>query len=198
MKAYKKGFTFIELIISSLILALILVSLYLAFNTGMFGYRHISDTLNISHSALKSIESINNDLRNSFAYRSERPGLSGTKNELEFFTLDDIFRQGAKNQDYVLVSYKLDNGLLLRSLRRNKDCLRDNASTQSSVLCRTVKDIEFSYAFFNQQTHLLEWKPEWQSNQTLPAAVKVALNLTGRRDPGQGFERTIYIPLSGQ
>lgn len=191
-----KGFTFIELVISSAIFGLIMVGLYFAFSTGMFGYRHIADSLNVSYRALKAMETMNADLRNSFAYLPEKPLFSGNKTQVRFFTLEDTFRQGTKHQDYALVSYSVDRGMLLRLVLRNQDSMRNNTSVNGPAICSAVKDIAFSYADFDAQADVLEWKDAWEANQTLPVAVKVTLSLTGSKESQNNFERTVLLPAA--
>ncbi|MCX5715091.1 MAG: prepilin-type N-terminal cleavage/methylation domain-containing protein, partial [Candidatus Omnitrophica bacterium] len=63
-----KAFSLVELLIASAIFAVVMVSIYSAFRTGIFGYKNIRENIEIYQSARFILERINLDLRNAFAY----------------------------------------------------------------------------------------------------------------------------------
>lgn len=193
--SHKSGFTLVELMVSSAIFGLILFSLYYTFNAGMFGCKHIGETIDISYGALRAFEEANSDLRNSFAYfPGGRANFSGTENNMTFFSIGG---SGRERGDLTLVSYAVRDGRLLRLLKRNKGCF--SAQTSTEILCYGVNGINLSYADYNREKRLLQWKQTWEGSQTMPSAVRIVLDLAGSRQGlEQSFERTVYLPLSSQ
>lgn len=192
-----KSFTLIELLIASSILIVIMLTLYISFNTGIFGYRHIEGTLATAQTAIKVLERINLDLRNSFVYSSNETKFTGSKDEMGFLTLVDTFREGKKAQDYAFISYKLEENNLLRLCRRNQESLNDNSETEPKILASNIKEIVFSYGYLDTKNQILEWKDTWDDPVLLPEAVKVNLSIKneiGRNNAEQDFERIIFLP----
>lgn len=189
-----RSFTLLELVITSSILMLIMLGLYVSFNAGIFAYRHIEGVLDTAQTALKTLEHINSDLRNSFAYSTDEPKFTGSKNEISFLTLVDTFREDKKAQDYAFVLYKLEENNLLRLCRRNQESLNDKIEISPKILAPNVEEIVFSYGYFNPEKQTLEWK---DAPDIFPVAVKVSLtikNKVGRdNEAGQNFERIIFF-----
>ncbi len=188
MNSKNKSFTLIELLITSSIFMVVMLTVYISFNTGIFGYRNIEGTLSVSQTATKVLERINLDLRNSFAYSTDETKFSGSKNEISFLTLA---------QDYAFISYKLEENNFLRLCRRNQESLNDNSETEPKILASNLKEIVFSYGYVDPQSQILEWKDTWDDPILLPAAVKVNLSIKneiGRNSAEQDFERIIFLP----
>ncbi len=188
MNSQNKSFTLIELLIASSIFMVVMLTVQISFNTGIFGYRNIEGTLTVAQAATKVFERMNLDLRNSFAYSTDETKFSGGKNEISFLTLA---------QDYAFISYKLEENNLLRLCRRNQESLDDKIEIKPKILASNLKEIVFSYGFLDTKKQILEWKDAWDDPVLLPAAVKVNLtikNEIGRTNAEQNFERIIFLP----
>ncbi len=194
------SFTLIELLIASSISIAIMITLYLSFNAGIFGYRRIEEVLTTSQVAVKVLGRINLDLRNSFAYSVSEAGFEGNKDEIVFFTLVDTFRENKTAQDYASVSYGLEGDKLLRSCRRNQDSLSNKTKTKAQILAPDLEGIFFSYGEINPEKQILEWKDAWNRTSPLPVAVKVILTIKNKvkqdKEMKQDFERIIFLPLT--
>lgn len=191
-----RSFTLIELLIASSIFIIIMVTLYLSFNTGLFGYKRIEDALFSSSTALRALGRINLDLRNSFAYSDNETKFQGNENEISFLTLLDAFRDDKITQDYAFISYNLEGNKLLRLCRRNQDSLNEKADMKSQILASDIEKIIFSYGHYDSGKHTLEWEDKWNETAGLPAAVKIILTVK-KNETGCDFERMIYLVLGG-
>lgn len=181
----KNGFTLIEVLIAASITVIILVGVYGAFSSGIFGYRNIESNLATTQAAIKVFERINLDLRNSFAYSSDRAGFEGNESEMRFFTLTDAFS---------FVSYSLEDDKLMRLCRKNQKALNIDSEIKPVVLGTNATELVFSYGYLNPETNVLEWKEEWKEMCLLPLAVKVKLVI--KHKTTRTFERIIFLPLS--
>lgn len=195
----KRAFTLAELLIASLVLTVVMVTIYASFRTGLFGYRNIEETINTYQAARQILERLNLDLRNSFAYSGEDAKFKGTVSELSFMSLADTFSQDKITQSYSFVSYSLNGAKLTRSCRKDKDSLNEKSETQPEEMPSDIGKLEFSYGVAGDDG-ALKFQDSWaaedapQEKKKLPAAVKVKLTLRNKMQ--EEFERTIYLTLA--
>ena len=190
----KKGFTLIELLIASAILSVVLVTVYSAFRTGIFGYRNIDEVIKDNNIARLILERINTDLRNSFCYSKEESFFSGSQNEIEFLCLSDVFLKDKLVRDYSRISYKFQNNKIYRLCRSNKESLNEDFLAEPEEISSNIESLVFNYGYLNETTNLIEWKDIWQEDKkNPPQLVRVKLTLEGKRKPE--FERTIFFSL---
>jgi prepilin-type N-terminal cleavage/methylation domain-containing protein len=198
----QKAVTLIELLIVSSIFSVVMLALYTAFNTGVFGYKHIEENLDSYQAARQIINRINLDLRNSFSLSdaSGNTNFLGSPTEIGFLTLVDTFSGDNFKREYAFIAYKLEAGKLLRLCRKNTEALNNKSEIPAEEMAQGV-EIKFSYAYLPVGQKELAFKDNWGINseeekKVLPVAVKIAFSLTGIA--GQVFERTIYLPLAGE
>ena len=198
MKKYK-ALTLIELLIASSIFVVVIVTIYSAFHSGIFGYRNIEETIDTYQAARSILGRINLDLRNSLVYKDDDTKFSGSQNEICFLTLVDKFGQDRLLQELAFLSYKLEKDKLMRLCRKNQEALKENSEIQPEEMADNV-EIKFEYGYKPQGKDEIEFKTSWPSpdipdgQKLLPVAVKV--NLTVKEKGEQKFERTIYLPLA--
>lgn len=192
MKAKNQALTLIELLIASSIFTVVMLSIYLTFNTGVFGYRDINQNLDIYQAARVSLERFNLDLRNCFAYSSADTKFYGTSQGLGFLTLVNVMNDGEAMPNYASVSYSLEGGNLLRLLRKNQDALNQKSETEAQELASDVNALILSYGFMESAGDELKWKDAWEDKAALPLAVKIKLVMGAKA--GQEFVRTVYLP----
>jgi len=192
MKHAARAFTLIELLIASSIFVILMLAVYSTFNSGLFGYRNIDENINIYQTARSVLERFNRDLRNSFVYTSDDMKFSGKQNEINFLSLVDKFSSGKVMRHYAFISYKLEDGKLLRLCRFDKEALNDKSEVVYQELASNVGDFSLSYGFIEAVSQELKWKDTWDDFKSLPVVVKVKLIITGKAK--QKFERTIYLP----
>jgi prepilin-type N-terminal cleavage/methylation domain-containing protein len=204
------GFTLVELLVASSIFVVVMLTIYSAFHSGIFGYRNIEATIDTYQTARMVLERINLDLRNSFAYSQEESKFQGKNNELSFLTLVDSYQYQEDKiiqiQDYAFVSYQLETNKLMRLCRKNQEALKEEEKSeiQPEEMASGV-DIEFEYGDIytgptGQQE--IKFKKSWaveladeklaDEKRVLPQAVRVNLTIKGKAE--QNFARTIYLP----
>ncbi|MDO8662639.1 MAG: prepilin-type N-terminal cleavage/methylation domain-containing protein [Candidatus Omnitrophota bacterium] len=178
----EKAFTLIELLISIAIFAVIMVSLYSAFSTGVLGLGKIEESATASQTGYTILSRIGKDLRNSFAYSADEVKFTGKNDALTFLSL---------TPEFSWVSYSLSGDKLLRLVRINKDALKTDSETKPKVIAQNIKQIEFTYLYTDPDTKELKENDNWTDNTTLPTAVRVRLILEKKADVP--FIRTIYL-----
>lgn len=192
------AFTLVELLVASTIFAVLMISLYSAFHTGMFGYRKIEEAIDISQKAGQILERINLDLRNSFVFSKDDAKFVGHKDSLSFLTIMDVFVEDEMKPMYSFVSYGWDGKALMRSCRKDKDSLNDGSALEAEEMGAGIKETSFEYGFMTKEGKL-EWKNSWASNESesaekaiCPVAVKVKITIKDKIE--KEFERTIFFP----
>lgn len=199
MRKKNQAITLIELLIASSIFVVVVLTVYSAFHTGIFGYRSIEETTGIYQAASFVLQRINLDLRNSFAYSEEEAKFSGSKNSISFLTLVDSFIGEEIMQEYALVSYNFEGAGLTRLCLKNKECLKENPQTAPEELISDIKIEETAFAYgYMTEDGKLAWKDSWagedsgkEEKKDLPVAVKIRLILKNKIR--HEFERTIYL-----
>ena len=214
-----KALTLVELLIASSIFVVVMVTIYSAFHSGIFGYRNIEETLDVYQTARSILGRINLDLRNSFAYSEDETKFVGEKNKISFLTLVDTYRQDKIVQDYAFVFYGIgkyktflttenqlkviakrfscklgDDNKLMRLCRKNQEALKEDSEIQPEEMADNVEKLNFTYFYFDTADSKLKEKDSWDHPKNLPVAVKVSLTIKAKIE--QKFERTIYLPLA--
>jgi len=198
-----------EMIVASGMLALIMMGVYTAFHTGAFGARNIDENIGVYQRAIRVLESLDQDLRNSFSYKPDERKFSGTENSVEFLAL--VYRPGGDEQvrEFAFIRYALEQDQLKRLVLRNKESLnqenlkeeklkeeelKENSQLKPRALSDKIAELVFSYAYRNQDTKEIAWKSEWSETDKIPLAVKVKLTVKDKTI-SRDFERVIYLAL---
>ena len=205
------GFTLIELLIASAVFGAVLVSIYAAFQTGMFGYKRIDETIRVNQEARRIMERINQDLRNAFPYSEDNTAnFTGSAEEMKFFTLIDSYTQESIVKEYASVEYKITGNQLTRKCLKGRESKISNPTTLPDEMADNVEAFYLKYIEFDPAGAKKE-KDTWgQAGATedelkkIPAGVKITLTLTNflnkveelknKKKLTYTFERTIYLP----
>jgi len=189
----EKAFTLVEILIASAIFLVVVMTIYSAFHTGVFGYRNIQETIDTYQNASRFLEQLNLDLRNSFAYSKEETRFVGNKGDISFLTLVNTFTQGSISPDYALVSYKVQDNILMRLCRRNKESLNEKSEIKPEEIASDLQDLSFTYGYIDPVDKTFKFKDSWglepDEQKNFPQAVKVKLTLKNKAE----FQRTIYL-----
>ncbi|MBM3253643.1 MAG: hypothetical protein FJZ16_05285 [Candidatus Omnitrophica bacterium] len=188
-----KAFTLVELLITSLIFVVVILTIYSAFRTGIFGYRNIEGTINVYQTARLILERINLDLRNSFNYSEDETKFMGDENNLSFLSLVDTFSEDKIIQEYAFISYNLKGDKLMRLCRKNQEALNDKSRIEPEEMASNIEGITLRYGHIGTSQQQIEWKDIWNDTKASPIAIKVKLTL--RDKTRREFERMIFLPL---
>ncbi len=186
------GFTFVEILIAAVVFVILMVTVHSAFRAGVFGSRDIEENLAAYQTGRQVLERVALDLRNSFVFSRNATGFSGTTEEINFFSLINVFSQGNFSKKYAAVSYKLDGGRILRRCKTDKGVLNNMSEAPYEEFASNVDMFSFNYGEFKPLEKEISWKESWNETEALPVAVKVKLILNGRTKPK--FEKTVFFP----
>lgn len=210
MMRYRRAFTLLELMIASSVFAVIMVSIYTAFRSGIFSQRAIETRIDTYQTARAVLEQIDKDLRNCFAYqdKNETAQFNGTATEVDFLTLVDAYRTEGIVPECARISYifeaatdPLKNRLMRRS-RSNLDAFNDESDVQPEEMAAgAALGLRYGSLIKGEEDKGLQFKDSWghdaEGKKKLPQAVEVSLTITvPGRTTEQKFKRTIYLPLA--
>lgn len=190
----REGFTLVELLISSAIFLVVVLTIYSAFYTGVFGYRDIEENIETSGSAQQILERINSDLRNSVMYAQDEKQFRGAGYAISFFSLVDRFSEDSIIQEYAFISYKLEDGRLMRLCLSNQETMVGDSIESQEEVGSNIEELTFSYGYIPLEGEVIEWKDLWDDPKESPVAVKVKLSIKDKIK--QEFEQTIFLPLA--
>lgn len=194
MTKNRSAFTLVELLIASAIFLVVVLTVYSAFYTGVFGYRDIEANIDTYQSARHILERINLDLRNSVAYSQNESKFTGTNEGISFFALVDTFTEGKIMQDYAFIAYNLEDKSIMRLCLSNKEALSNSPERGPEEIGSEIEELSFSYGYISATDQSIEWKDLWDDPAALPVAVKLKLKIKDRIE--QDFGRTIFLPLT--
>ncbi|HNV23591.1 MAG TPA: type II secretion system protein [Candidatus Omnitrophota bacterium] len=175
-----KGFTLLELIISSLIFSILAVGLGATFFSGMRAWGVVKQYASDSD-ILFSLESFARELRQSMY--QEDLGFEGSLSEITFLSV--------KNDRPVIMNYSFDKTKKCikkktRSLKESDEDKEDGE--EKNILCG-IEKYELYYLIIEQKK--AQWLKEWKiENNRVPCAVKVTL-AKGTKE----FLKTVFIPV---
>ena len=185
----KKGFTLLELLVVSAVLAVVALAIYATFNSGIKIWQQMNvqaaeEDLNIFFIKFSS------DLKNSFSFN----GLNflGREDSLEFPTLVYSPRLGKKTVGQIIYSYNYTKEELQREARDYSQIYNDEKG-QLTLSLNNIGRLKFHYYVYDEDTKEYFWQDEW-FNEGLPVAVRMELELN---DGGQTkmFRKTVAIPV---
>jgi prepilin-type N-terminal cleavage/methylation domain-containing protein len=183
------GFTIIELIITTLILAVILVSIYSAFNIGIKAWKKGNEGQDIQK-IRSGLLKIQKELRASFFF-SKVP-FQGSSKEIIFpLSVPD----GDAEKVYI-ISYSVGEDANLERLMRKEEVFTERLEEAGEPIERVLfsaGSIRFEYAYrLEDGSEGYEWKDLWATSQgDLPSAVRIFFKL---KDGSEIYNKTIFIP----
>lgn len=195
------AWTLIEVLISASIAAVIIAGVYSAFQAGLVSYRRI-DAAFLPYQAARNIfNRLELDLRNSFAYTAGDSGFQAGRQNLDFYSVLDSFKEGEEIRDFCRVKYEADVGLLRRLVYAGQEAVRPNGTARTESAYK-IKEISFQYAVSTGAQKEIEWQDTWPGDASrkdrLPLAVKIKLFLevsTAGRQEALEFDKLIALPM---
>ncbi|MDD4938539.1 MAG: type II secretion system protein GspJ [Candidatus Omnitrophica bacterium] len=192
----KKGITLLELLITSSIFSVIILSLYSAMHTGIMSYNRLDSASRAYHSARLILDRLERDLSGAFIYSVDGAFFKGSVSEVEFF-------KSGPDEDLCRVRYTFNGEVLERACYHGMEALRREPEVPAEELSGNVKEIAFEYASLALNPQGRGWQKSWpQENNaseafSLPPAVKVRLLLIdpGKRKNPALLEVSRVIPL---
>jgi prepilin-type N-terminal cleavage/methylation domain-containing protein len=192
-----EGFTFIEMLIVTMMLALVSLAIYATFSNGIKIWHKVNlptpeEDVNIFFDKFSS------DLRNCFKFTGIY--FSGTKDALEFATLVSSPQLQIRTVGKVIYSYTMEDSLLAREARDYSQMYTDTQGTVAQSM-KNVKAVRFRYYYYDTGYKEYRWLDEWPKDETskeaLPLAVRVELEI-GDGVQARTFTKTVSIPAGSQ
>lgn len=196
------GFTLIEILLVTVILSIIGLSVYSAFNNGIKIWKRIARNV-IQEDVSIFFEKISHDLRNSLQYADIK--FEGTEERISFPTIIISNEQNLLKPELGCVTYFRDNKdnslnrqqINYSQLYQNARLSDGQANQLSRSLLSNLEAITFQYYYYDIETDRYYWKSIWENEEYLPLAVKIKVEFYEDKNKNEyknSFIKTIYIP----
>jgi len=172
------GFTLIEVLVATVIVSIMMGSLYLSFQTGLIAFKRTEDHLMDQREVDIFVMQLSEELRNSMPYQPEP--LIGTPLELSFPTRLRRYTSKGFEEEVSLIQYEWKSGQLIRTEQKLvKKSLKERSKTRE-VLFQNLSDFRFEYLYVTRDDEI-KWEDAWKNRPYvgLPRAVRVKLARRG-------------------
>ncbi len=183
-----RGFTLIELTISSAIIFLVSITVFSVFASGINVWRRASQARSSYGYGLRlAADKLGVELRNAFRFTTIP--FEGTEDSIAFANLVD-------NQVSRISYFVNENDILCRRTQDYSDVFKRGESGKYDLLLSDVKKLKFSYCYLDNNTGDYKWKEKWvkEEQDSIPRAVKIELTFKNKPE-GSSFAKTILIPI---
>ncbi|MCF7887457.1 MAG: type II secretion system GspH family protein, partial [Candidatus Omnitrophica bacterium] len=176
MDSKKKSFTFIELIITTVIIGLAGLAISTVFYNGIKIWRRATIDKTDTRRLLIGLEKITRRLSNSFEFSGI--DFEGEEDIIHFPTLIENDNESLFLGSVGKVTYFLDkdkNALIEQE--SNYSQIYQEKEGKSRVIIPAVSEFSLSYCYLDNATGTFMWKDSWEKEEqdTLPLAVKFKL-----------------------
>jgi len=217
-----KGFTLIEVLIVTVLVAFVLLAAYKAYMQGVLVWARAQQTSH-QEKAIMFIEKVSRELKNSFLFQPI--GFTAEEAKMSFpglilkYDWDWSSKEGEFKDDSsvtptsstalpllakITYEYKSDEETISRlqeiyaypdldELKENPDAFKKE---EPKIILKDVEKLSFSYAMTKTTTaDLLEFKNDLSVDEQnrIPYALKIELKLKSMKTP---LKRTIFIPIN--
>jgi len=195
-----KGFTLIELFISTAIMFLVAIAIYSAFANGVKVWRRANISRQLERDVNIMLTKLTRDLRNTFEF-SGIP-FEGTKSAISFPAIINSDSLSEEPQYEVgRIIYFFDEGKTALSKESKSYPLvygnEDVEDKYTTSLISDMSDLTFSYCYRDNVTGEYKWKDLWEKEEqdSIPQAVSIDFVL--KKDEGENvsFSKTIFISI---
>lgn len=194
----RKGFTFIELLVSISIFSIIIVSLYSAFRVGLSAYRKGEQIASLNQKIRLCLDSMALDLRNSYKFSDTESGFKAENNKVSFYCLKKK-RVSAKSGSFQIcrVEYSKGESQLLRGTFTSKLAFSDQAQTKAEILLDNVVNVIIEFPYKEEDKQKIVWKDYWLEKDALPLGIKINLEVSqpGNSSKLLNYTKYVYMPL---
>lgn len=189
-KGYRKGFTFIEILIVTVLLSIVSLTIFSTFNNGIKIWQRMNTEMPEEDVAL-FFEKFTVDVRNCVV--SQSIGFMGSKEKFEFCGL--VKSPHLKNASIGKVFYAYDPGhrQLTREQRDYSQLYQDEPGLSNKTLAN-VSSLKFEYYFYDEKKKEYLWKEEWLE-EYIPLAIRISFELSYGQEINL-FVKTVSIPVS--
>ncbi|MCF7875337.1 MAG: hypothetical protein K9L99_05700 [Candidatus Omnitrophica bacterium] len=196
MVGKKKSFTFIELIITTVIVGLAGLAISTVFYNGIKIWRRATVDKTDQRRLIVGLEKITRRLSNTFEF--SEIDFEGEEDIVHFPTLIKGGSEDSSLHSVGKVTYFLDKDkTALVEQETNYSQIYQEKEGKSSDLIPAVSEFSLSYCYLDNATGTFMWKDSWEKEEqdTLPLAVK--FKLIFKKDLPQEKEvvQTVVVPI---
>ncbi|MDD5466051.1 MAG: prepilin-type N-terminal cleavage/methylation domain-containing protein [Candidatus Omnitrophica bacterium] len=190
IKKNKEGFTLVELLIVTALLAIVSLAVYATFNNGIRIWQKINEQAPQEDLDI-FFEEFALDLRNTFKFSGYN--FIGKEKQLEFITIVGSPRMHKDTVGKVIYFYDPESKIISKTSLDYSQIYEGNGGI-TRQLARGVESLRFKYYFYDKEAKEYIWIDEWPKDG-LPLAVRVEVGL---EEPGQKseFVKTITIAVN--
>lgn len=187
----RRAFTLIELIITTLIFSVAIVSIYSAFSVGIKAWQRGCADKGFQKTRITLLR-LQKELKSSFFFSSAP--FNGASSEITFPL---VISDGDKGRIYIVNYYVAeDKNIGVKNLMKRKTLFSENKDIEEKApeeLVFSADSINFQYAYkADSGSNSLEWRDTWSEGQgNFPSAVRISFKLKGESDI---YNKTIFIP----
>lgn len=163
----EQGFTLVEMLIASVILSLVISTVYFTYRTALNNSRKLQAKIELYQNAQAALDTICSDLRGAFSY------LKGNKDQITFTTSYVGPHVETRKIGMAVVKYYLRDGLLQEEKLPEGLVKGLPTEAHNTLVTPLVTGLDFSYFTDGQ------WSNEWDSeiSRKLPQSVKVSVRV---------------------
>jgi len=201
IRADKRAFTFVEIILVIGVLSVIGLAVFTAFSRGLQIWQKINEE-RVEEDVGLLFEKMSHDLNNSFFF--SEIGFSGNPHKMRFPSLVPMSRDTEKVETVGSIEYSFDNNdhIVYRRYADYSDVYKERYTEERQMLER-IENVEFRYYYFDGEREEFRWLENWPRRTpyeteeeiiTVPLAVRVVLTQKRNDTNGRSFAKTVYIP----
>jgi len=197
---YKNGFTLIELVLVTAILAVIGMAVYGTFSNGVNIWKKVTED-NVVEDVNLFFEKISVDLRNSFKLTGIR--FKGGRTQISFPSRMKYRGKDGIENTIGQVSYSLDKKReVLKRTKKNYSEVYLKGAGSSQILSENIKSLQFQYYIYDENYKKYSWVTRWQERddtfgiqveEKLPLIVKIKIGIPSENGE-QTFVKTVQLP----
>lgn len=161
------GFTLVEMLIASVILSLVISTVYFTYRTALNNSHNLQNKIELYQNAQAALDSMSTDLRGAFRE------LKGAQTQITFITSHSQPFTGDKNIGLAAVKYSLGNGLV-REEKLPEGIIKElQPEVKTATIAPLVTALVFSYGDGGQ------WYDSWDSAAlgNLPSSIKIIVQI---------------------
>jgi prepilin-type N-terminal cleavage/methylation domain-containing protein len=192
---HAKGFTLIELTISSILIALVIMAIYTALSTGMKIWAKTNETVIDKEQAILAADRLSKELRNSIpflliGYEFKEAQISFPLLVTGSLTEDETPIENSSLPAKITYLYDAEKTAIIRQ----QEILGKDKKPTIKEIANGIKSIKFFYRFYDSERSKWDWNEKWEQ-QIKPGAVKIEIVLQGKKDaPEETIQRVISMP----
>ena len=197
----KRGFTLIELVLVTAILAVIGMAVYGTFSNGLNIWEKVTED-SVEEDIYLFFEKISVDLRNSFKLTGLR--FKGGKTKVSFPSMIKYKGEDGLENTIGEVTYYIDRkkkALMRREANYSEIYRKKPGSVR--MLSENISSLQFKYYVYEEKYKKYAWVTDWQLSdeyfgevveETLPLVVKIEIGIPGEKGE-QKFVKTVQLPM---